>query len=93
MNERSKQIYSRLKAMVDTQRVLIKANPFPYLDRMNAENAKLRSAIDEAYVVLSGVNNFDYAAVLAPGAEPSLVETSIKQNSEAAKILISALQQ
>lgn len=92
MDERHRQIYNRLKAKVDAQRVLIKANPFPYIDRLQRENARLHAAIDEAYVVLSGVHNFDYATDIAPGAEPSMVETSIKQNSEARDLLWRALQ-
>lgn len=91
MNERHRQIFNRLVAMSDSQRVLIKANPFPYLHKLQDENAKLRSAIDEAYAVLTGVDDFTYASELAPGMEPSLVETCIKKNSEAAKVLRDAL--
>jgi len=91
MDERHRQIYNRLKAISDAQREIIKANPFPYLDRLQNRNAELCAAIDEAYAILTGVNNFDYAADIAPSASPSIVETCTKQNSEAAKVLSDVL--
>ena len=47
MTPEIQKIYDRLKAKMDAQKVLIKANPFPYLDRLSQENARLSYELEQ----------------------------------------------
>ncbi len=90
MNE-SQAIFNRLKRIAEASRDEIQANPFPHLDRAHERIAYLQNAINEAYAVLSGVDNWTIAREIAPGARPDLVKTALSQNSKAADILAKVL--
>lgn len=45
MTPEMQSIYDRLRAKIDADKLLIKANPFPTIDRLNRENARLRAML------------------------------------------------
>ncbi|NKB96828.1 hypothetical protein [Brucella intermedia] len=84
-------MFARLLALSAIQEARIKANPVPYLDKLAAENHRLRSAIEKAIIHLSGASSYDLARDIAPQLPPSIVETTIERNRRAEKILVSAM--
>lgn len=93
MNRDQQEKFAKLLALSAVREAQIKANPIPFLNKLAAENSRLRKAIEEAVYHLNGASSFDLAQDIAPTRPASMVETALERNRKAEEILAEALRE
>ena len=93
MNKDQQEQFAKLLSLSAVREAQIKANPIPFLNKLAAENNRLRKAIEEAVYHLNGASSFDIAQNIAPTRPPSMIETALERNRKAEEILAEALRE